>query len=183
MQSSVTGERLRYLTERLTAKNKLRHCMFLLAFLLVPLAIVKGIERMVEMLLLICLLVLILRNIDPVFSKYLKISATNDPTGTVPFVLPGALFFTTGALVDSVSVLDLIVFGGDDINFNALSLLVLTLAAKVTAAKTLIHSARVVLDPTYRPFNRVVQTTGISHTLDRVEFSQVQVPLNSNSSV
>lgn len=173
---------MRHLTERLTAKNKLRHCTFLLVFLLVPLTIVKGIERMVEMLLLICLLMFILRNIDPLFSKYLKVSAPNDPTGAVPFVLPAALFFATGAFVDLVSVIHLIVCG-ENINSIIVSLQVLTLAVKVTAAKTLVPSARVVLDPTYRPYDRIVRTTGTSHTLDRVEFSQVQVPLNSNSSV
>lgn len=185
MQSSIQGDRLGYVCDQLVAgRMRLRFCTFLLLSLIVPLTFVKGLEGIIDIGVTVSILALILRYIDPLFSK-----GVADPSRSVPFIIPATFVLTFGAVSDAVSIVHLLFFSADEPSWIVGLLVILVLATRTAVAKTLIPLARMIMDPAFNP-NNSGQTVasedtllyrGPSHTLQRVEFSEAALPASSTA--
>ena len=144
---NVSGDKIAYMTDCLLDGNRMRYCAFIFTLLIAPMSMMKGLGGGIDMTIIALMMGFMLRNIDAVFAKIFKGTASS-PAGVVPFVLPIAMTVGFGAIFDFFIVVSTIANGFFSI---WLALLVLTLAARVVVCSITFPLARMVIDPNYVP--------------------------------
>ena len=148
--AALSHEKLAYVQAVLTAGNRVRYCVILLACLVVPMTFVRGLLAGLELLLISALGGLALRSLDPVFAKLFRFTQPSSPGPAIPLMLPLSLLLAFGSLFDGIILFSFIVHLQFPIS---LVVVVLSLSARIVFLQRVLPIARMLVDPNFVPLS------------------------------
>ena len=157
---SFSGDKLAYIESKLTEKNLIRISVLVYFILIVPMAMYKQPQDVVDMVISSLGGGIMLRGVDVIFGKIFG-KGNNGVVSATPFVFPVVFITFTGVIFDILAIVNFSInmyFG------PAFMLTIIALMARAVVVIQLGKVARMILDPSFEPADLVREQTVLLRT-------------------